>query len=339
MDRRILEEIRSEVIEALDRVFGRAFDRAGVSDELAVYSRLEFLLWVETVDDEVSQLMERFSYVLSLFNQRRRKMFAEEVLAYPPMDEERTRFLDYVIRMYAAQESDPRFDATGEILVDLPGLPHFIVRKHVYSPEHVNVSMAWPEYIATRTEGKSFLDMGTGTGIAAIYVARYGKPSRVAAADISAMAVENCKANALQYGLQEPFFRVYEGDVYSGMPVEERFDVMFWNFPWNAPDKSIEEVLEERGVPVTPERVTQLYAGLDRRYTGLRIFMKEGWRRLKPGGEMFLGAGSASRHDIICGEARRYGYRIEVVAEKEMVMENIEHTTSSVMLYRLSISL
>jgi SAM-dependent methyltransferase len=260
----------------------------------------------------------------------------QQVSTYPPMSEKHREFLDYVIRMYAGQENDERFAAIREIVIDLPGLKHFIIQKYVYSPEHVNVAMAWPEYIAARTEGKSFLDMGTGTGIAAIYVALHGKPSRVVATDISPIAVLNCRANAEQYSLNEPFFRTYEGDVYSGIPSEDTFDIMFWNFPWNAPDKTVEESLTERNLPITTERVMQLRAGLDRQYEGLRRFIEEGRRHLNPGGEILLGAGSPSRHDIIYGEAERLGYTIEVAVARDMVIDKIGNQTAKVILYRLT---
>ena len=190
---------------------------------------------------------------------------------YPPIDENRRQFLEYVIKMYDGQENDPRFAERGQIVADLPGLDHFIIKKYVYSPEHVNIGLAWPTYIAARSRGKSFLDMGTGTGIAAIYVAQHGEPTRVVATDISPLAVDNCKANAEQYALEEPFFSV-----------------------------------------------------------------REGRDHLNPQGEILLGASEMVRHDIIRGEAAKYGYAIEVADEKEMVVDTIGNMKLKVILYRLT---
>ncbi len=124
--------------------------------------------------------------------------------------------------------------------------------------------------------------------------------------------------------------------MFSAFPAGETYKVLFWSFPWNAPDKSIEEILEERRIPVTPEKVMQLRAGLDRQYEALCRFIGGGCSRLSPGGEMLLGAGEMCRHDIIYGEAKRYGYYIEVAAEKEMVVDNIEGARLKVILYRLT---
>ncbi len=253
---------------------------------------------------------------------------------YAPMDEERKKFLEYVLKMYAGQEDDARF-ATGHITLDLPGMKQFVVKKYVYSPEHVAVAMAWPEYIAQRMEGKRFLDMGTGTGVAAVYVALHGRPSQVIATDISPFAVENTQVNAKQYCLAEPCFKVLESDVFSAVPKSEKFDIMFWNFPWNAPDQDVEEILRERNLPVTQEKVMQLRAGLDKQYEGLRRFIREGRQYLNEGGEILLGAGGPCRHDIIYGEAERFGYDIRIVEEKEMVVDKIGKATLTVILYQL----
>lgn len=255
---------------------------------------------------------------------------------YAPMDTERKQFLEYVLKMYEGQEVDPRFAETGQITLDLPGMKDFIVKKYVYSPEHVAVAMAWPEFISNRVNGKRFLDMGTGTGVAAVYVALHGHPSHVTATDISRIAVENAKANALQYELKEPYFRVVESDVFSGVPEGEKFDVMFWNFPWNAPDHDVEQILREHNLPITTEKVMQLRAGLDKQYEGLRRFISEGKQRLNDGGEILLGAGGPSRHDIIYGEAERLGYNIEIAAEQEMVVDKIGNAKLKVILYRLT---
>jgi methylase of polypeptide subunit release factors len=258
-----------------------------------------------------------------------------EVYTYPPMDEERRQFLDYALRMYAGQEEDARF-ASGQITLDLPGMKQFVVKKYVYSPEHVAVAMAWPEFIAQRTRGKKFLDMGTGTGVAAVYVALHGQPIHVTATDISAFAVENARANAKQYCLTEPFFTILESDVFSAVTMDQRFDIMFWNFPWNAPDQDVDEILIEHGIPVTPAKVMQLRAGLDKQHEGLRRFIREGKQHLNEKGELLLGAGGPSRHDIIYGEAEKYGYDIEIAQEREMVVDKIGKARLKVMLYRLT---
>lgn len=257
----------------------------------------------------------------------------EEPTQYPPMSENNRWLLDYAINMYLDQEKG--FGSELRKQIDLPGLPHFIVDKFVYDPGHVNIAMAWPKWIAEQSKGKSFLDMGTGTGIAAIYVAKHGQSSRVVATDISPMAVKNCQANAEQYGLEEPFFEVKESDVFNN--VDEKFDLMFWNFPWNAPDVDVESCLKERNIDITPERLIQMRAGLDKQYEALRRFISEGKKHLNPGGQILLGASELCRHDIIAGEAQRQGYDLEIAAEQEMVLSKLDESKLKIILYRLTL--
>ena len=260
----------------------------------------------------------------------------EDAGSYPLMSEENKAFLVLTKNMYDIQEADPRFTEVGQIITDLPGLPNFIIKHRVYSPEHVPVAMAWPKWIAEHSKDKSFLEIGTGTGIAAVYVALHGEPTKVVATDIAPAAVENCRANAEQYHLEEPYFKTIESDVFNSIPKGEKFDLMFWNFPWNAPDKEIEEILADEGKEATPEKVMQLKAGLDTKYKALRRFIQEAGEYLNKGGEILLGAGEPARHDIICGEAKMCGYKIEVAAEQEMKVDIINRPNLKVMLYRLT---
>lgn len=242
---------------------------------------------------------------------------------YRKMNEK--EFMHYAIDLYDAQEKDPRFKNADKIIINLPGgLDNFIVKKYVYSPEHINVAFAWPEYIAQRIKNKSFLEIGTRTGVAAIYVALNGNPSQVVATDISPYAIENCLENAAQYGLSEPFFKIRVGDVFDPIAYSrEKYHVIFWNFPWNASDMTIPEILIKRGEKVTPEKICQLMAGLDSKYNGLQRLIQEAHLYLNEDGEILLGASEKVRHDIIYDQAHKNGYTLEIADQKEMVIDPI----------------
>jgi methylase of polypeptide subunit release factors len=254
------------------------------------------------------------------------------------MDDKRQKNIEFIINILAGQENDEFYDKTGQIVVDIPKLEHFIIKKYVYSPAYFTAAMAWLEYISERTKNKTFLDMGTGSGVVATYVARNGHPRRVVATDISPQAIENTKANAEQYGLKEPYFQVYEGDVYSALKQEATFDVIFWNFPWNAPDQDIEEILRERNIIITPEKVNQLKAVFDKQSQGLRRFIADGVKYLNPGGEILLGGSELSRNDIIYDEAKQHGYTVEVAAEQDVTPYKNNDTKLKLILYRLTLS-
>jgi len=76
--------------------------------------------------------------------------------------------------------------------------------------------------------GSLVLDLGTGTGICAIYVALKG--ARVTATDISPIAVRCARTNVLINSLEDRV-RVLQGDLFQ--PVEkQRFDLVIFNPPY-----------------------------------------------------------------------------------------------------------
>jgi HemK-related putative methylase len=76
--------------------------------------------------------------------------------------------------------------------------------------------------------GAAVLDMGTGSGVGAVFAARWA--GRVVAVDINSAAVRCARINALMHGL-EGRIDVREGDLFA--PVAgERFDVILFNPPY-----------------------------------------------------------------------------------------------------------
>lgn len=76
--------------------------------------------------------------------------------------------------------------------------------------------------------GASVLDMGTGSGVGAVFAARYAQ--RVIAIDINPHAVRCARINALLNGVEDTV-EVREGDLFA--PVEgERFDIVLFNPPY-----------------------------------------------------------------------------------------------------------
>jgi HemK-related putative methylase len=72
------------------------------------------------------------------------------------------------------------------------------------------------------------LDMGTGSGIGAVFAARAGY--RVTAVDVNPQAVRCARLNALLNGLEERI-EVRQGDLFAAVP-GERFDLVLFNPPF-----------------------------------------------------------------------------------------------------------
>lgn len=80
-------------------------------------------------------------------------------------------------------------------------------------------------------DGEEVLDMGTGSGLHAIFAA--DNAGRVVAIDIYQPAIENAKANAKRHNVEDKIdFRV--GDLFKPLKEDEKFDVFFLNinFPF-----------------------------------------------------------------------------------------------------------
>jgi len=84
-------------------------------------------------------------------------------------------------------------------------------------------------------EGKTFLELGAGTGIISILAAKKG--ALVYASDISSKAVENVKINAAKNNAQ---INIFTSDLFNNIP-ELQFDYIIINPPYYSRDPREEE--------------------------------------------------------------------------------------------------
>ena len=103
--------------------------------------------------------------------------------------------------------------------------------------------------------GEAVLDIGTGTGVQAIFAAE--KASRVVATDLGAESVASTRFNVRGHRLQDKI-DVRQGDLFGPIRKDERFDVIIMNidYPVDDPDSPLWEVHErffrEVGKYLTP---------------------------------------------------------------------------------------
>jgi HemK-related putative methylase len=129
-----------------------------------------------------------------------------------------------------------------------------------------------PPVVAARA-----LDMGTGSGIGAVFAARLGY--EVTAVDVNPHAVRCARLNALLNGLEERI-EVRQGDLFSAL-AGERFDLILFNPPFfrGAPQSALDAAWRGDGV------IERFAAGLA--------------ERLAPGGRALLLVSSAGGADEI----------------------------------------
>ncbi|MDR2787499.1 MAG: peptide chain release factor N(5)-glutamine methyltransferase [Candidatus Accumulibacter sp.] len=98
---------------------------------------------------------------------------------------------------------------------------------------------------AATLDGPRILDLGTGSGIVAVTLARRFPQARVTAVDASAAALEVARANAARHGVAVRFL---EGDWYAPL-ADERFDLIVSNPPYVADG---DPHLSSNGLPFEP---------------------------------------------------------------------------------------
>jgi len=113
-------------------------------------------------------------------------------------------------------------------------------------------------------EGETVLDIGTGSGVQAIFAA--DKASAVLATDISAEAVKVAKLNIKRHGLSKKI-EVRQGDLFAPLNEDEKFDVILFNIAYHYNEKT-------QGLWKVHER-----------------FFAEADKHLKPGGRIYYQSG------------------------------------------------
>jgi methylase of polypeptide subunit release factors len=98
----------------------------------------------------------------------------------------------------------------------------------VFSPAMIGEGFFYEKALPV-PRGGTMLEIGCGAGLIAMTAAKNGAAT-VLATDISPAAVANCKANASKCGLAG-IVTTRVSDVFSAVAPDERFDLIFWNFP------------------------------------------------------------------------------------------------------------
>ena len=156
----------------------------------------------------------------------------------------------------------------------------FKVDENVLIPEQETELLV--EEVIKHSEGKSVLDMCTGSGCIAISIALFGKPTKVAASDISEKALEVARENAKSLKPGEISF--IQGDMFEN--VTDKFDIIVSNPPY------IETKVIDELMPEVRDYIPRL--ALDGDEDGLkfyRIISKEAVKKLNKNGRIFYEIG------------------------------------------------
>jgi release factor glutamine methyltransferase len=182
------------------------------------------------------------------------------------------------------------------------GLP-FIVTPGVFNPKVLRTG----EFFASQIDSSlidrndEVLDMGTGSGVCAVFAANHAR--RVIAVDINAAAVRCAGINALMNHLEHKI-EVRHGDLFAAVP-GERFDLILFNPPFL------------RGAPRDDrDRAWRSSDVAERFAAGLGA-------HLKLGGAVLMLLSTFGNGRIFLEELHKQNFEISVLTERRFVNERL----------------
>jgi HemK-related putative methylase len=182
------------------------------------------------------------------------------------------------------------------------GMP-FVVTPSVFNPKVPRTGAFLASQIDSRLVQRDWeiLDMGTGSGVCAMFAAKHAR--RVVAVDINAAAVRCAGINALLNHLEHKI-EVRHGDLFEPVP-EERFDLVLFNPPFL------------QGVPRDDrDRAWRSNDVAERFAAGLGA-------HLKPAGFALVLLSTFGDGHAFLEEFRKQRFEISVLAERRFVNERL----------------
>ncbi len=160
--------------------------------------------------------------------------------------------------------------------------------------------------------GSSVLEIGTGTGLLALWCQAHEAAS-VIATDTNQAAIANAKYNAMNLGLEAELansldfrFVPQSGGLMPGpfavVSRESRFDFVISNPPWE-------------DAPISEPASMALY---DPGFRLLDGFLKESGDHLKPNGKLLLAYGAKTAINRILEQAPELGWEVEIVDDRDL---------------------
>ncbi|KAI1298308.1 hypothetical protein EDD11_006807 [Mortierella claussenii] len=172
------------------------------------------------------------------------------------------------------------------------------VHPNVYSPKYFPESSWYAQNLEGIVQGKDFLEVGVGSGIISLHVARTG--SRVFGVDINPDAVAITRKN---FEMNELKGDIRISDLYAALDSETKVDYIFWNHPWQISSVMVKELCTEKT--------------LDEGYKALTRYVKDGHKYLKEKGTILIGTSCYADLDSLNWIVSEHGYKTVVAAQGE----------------------
>jgi len=176
----------------------------------------------------------------------------------------------------------------------------FIVYKNVFWP--FNDSIPLVENLKIN-KGESVLDIGTGSGVIAVFAA-YKGAGKVVAIDINPAAVKAAKDNAKLHGFSE-IIDVRVSDMFESVRENEKFDVITGNLPFR--DKEAPDLVAASHWDTDLQTHKKFFADVN--------------EHLKPNGRIYLAQSIYGAVDEMKKMAQSAGFQVNLIGKKEISSE------------------
>ncbi len=175
----------------------------------------------------------------------------------------------------------------------------FIGLPDVFSPKVFGEDNALHQAIPIQKQAE-ILEIGPATGHFSVMAALNGA-KKVVAVDISPRAVENTQRNAARYKVTH-IVDARCGDIFSPVKGSEKFDVIFWDIPFNHREKASVTFLEKSVYDPNHQLLTR--------------FVKEAGKYLKPEGAVYLSySPTHGNEDYLTALAEHYHWQLKKVKQ------------------------
>lgn len=150
---------------------------------------------------------------------------------------------------------------------------NFIVLPEVFSPRYFSDTEFFAKnVIKILKSGSRLLEIGPGCGVISVLAALRG--ARVVAIDTSQKAIKNTKRNTTLHKMLDRV-TLMKGNIFSPLNSNDKFDIIFWNSPFNWVENVPKNTLER--------------TVFDYQYQSIRRYVSGGNKFLKEGGRLLLG--------------------------------------------------
>lgn len=178
----------------------------------------------------------------------------------------------------------------------------FIILPNVFSPKYFFDTEFFAKNINVDKDEK-FLEIGPGSGVISVFAALNG--AKVTAIDINPQAVKNTIKNAKIHNVEKRV-KVYQGNLFSPLAIDEKFDIIFWNTPFGYINNQNISILEK--------------SVFDPKYKSTKIFISGSRDYLKDNGRLLIGFSPTLGHlgklkDLL----KENGFVVKMIAKTKSV--------------------